>query len=91
MLIPCRAAPQGGAQDMQKSSKYARLELALLRALQLTGLTLPQTTAEDQARMLALATRTELQAFLRALGLAQLADADWAQIAAGLCFAVSLW
>ncbi len=76
-------------QHMQQSSKHARLEVALLRALQLTGLALPQTRAEEQSRMLAAATRVELQAFLRALGLAQLADADWAQVAAGLCLPAS--
>ena len=78
-------------RDTQRAGKHARLEVALVRALQLTGLALPQTTTEEQSRILAAATRVELQAFLQALGLAQLADADWAQVAAGLCFVVSLY
>ena len=77
------AAAQGGTQNMPGSTQYARLEVALLRALQMTGLALQQNTAAEHTRMLAAATRVEMQAFLRALGLAQLADADWAKVAAG--------
>ena len=77
-------------QDKQRSGEHARLELALVRALHFTGLTLPQITAAEHRRILAAATRAELQALLRALGLAQLAEADWSQVAAGLFLAVCL-
>ena len=75
---------------MHRSGKLARLESALQRALRMAGLALPETGAAQQARALAGATRSELQAFLRALGLAQLAAADWSQVAAGACLACVL-
>ena len=85
--IGCRAS--SAVSRMQRAARFAHLELALRRALHMTGITLPETTAADQARMLAAATRAELQAFLRALGLAELADADWSDLAAGMCCLVS--
>jgi hypothetical protein len=85
-----RMAPRGLphlAQDAlrakQQSLVGARLEPALRAALQIAGLSLVEQSRADHVRMLAASTRTELQAFLRALELPHLVDADWAQLAAG--------
>ena len=74
---------QEAMQAIRQSIGCARLEPALRSALKFAGLSLVEQSTAEHVRMLTASTRTELQAFLRALGLPHLIDADWAQIAAG--------
>ena len=80
-LPRCRV--QDVSEDIRRASVCARLEPALMAALQLAGISLTKQAPAEHIRILTDSTRTEIQAFLQALELSHLGDADWAQIAAG--------